>query len=361
MINPFLAAVFLQFSGIVGAGIFALPYLFVSSNFYFVSICLFLLGGVTAILHHLYIDIILKTKGDHQLPGYATIYLNRRFRLLALVSLLILAVGALIAYVILASRCLNLLFGLSSSLSTLVFIFLLITFFVVNFRPLRSINTVIGIVVIFIVLILLSALIQSSLPPLIINQPSFSFFGGVIFSLSGFTIIPEVEEVLRRSRQRHHSHLASSFGVILAVIVYWLFSFAIAKLSGPFITTDSFTGMSHVSLLLSKILATFGLLVTFNAASNFLVVLREIFNRDFHLSPPKSIVLACIFPLLVLLTKNMSYLSVISITGSVTVFISALIICLIRLKMNFSTKTVILTATVILILGLGLLSEVFPF
>ena len=359
MINPFLAAIFLQFSGIVGAGIFALPFLFVYSNFYLVTFGLIVLGIVTAILDHLYIDVILHTKGDHQLPGYAGIHLNPHYRQLSFLCLLISGLGALFAYILLAVRCLNLLFNFSTGLSTFIFLFLLIIFFVTRFQPLRSIRSFFSLLALLIPCILLSAVIQTPLPPIVTNAPNLAFFGGIVFALSGFTIIPEVEEILRTSGQRHLTYKASLIGLVVAIIVYWLFSFTVVKLSGSFLTTDSFTGLSHVSPFLSRIVAIFGLLITFNAASNFLVIFREILHRDFSLPQPKAILVACCFPFLVLLLKNISYISIISLTGSVTVFLAALIICLIRLKINYSHKLLFLVIFIITILGLGLFSELF--
>lgn len=74
MLSKLHKAIFLQFSGILGAGIFVLPYLYHHTDPLLAYSLLFLLVLVVALANFFYIDVILATKGDHQLSGYAQIH-----------------------------------------------------------------------------------------------------------------------------------------------------------------------------------------------------------------------------------------------------------------------------------------------
>jgi hypothetical protein len=166
-------------------------------------------------------------------------------------------------------------------------------------------------------------------------SPSFLFFGATIFALSGFNIIPEIEELLRHHRKvKQNLYSSSLFGLILSAIAFFLFSFAIITISGHSVSPDSVTGLFSVSPVLGVIVSIFGMAVTFRAATNFMTILRELFFRDLHLDLHLSEILPLFFPILSLALSLVPLVTIISVTGHVTIILSTLIICLIRLKMS---------------------------
>ncbi len=62
---------------IVSAGIFVLPYVNVRSGVLMTNIWLFSLAVLVCLLHLAFGEIVLRTKGDYKLPGYAGIYLGK--------------------------------------------------------------------------------------------------------------------------------------------------------------------------------------------------------------------------------------------------------------------------------------------
>jgi len=84
----------------IGAGIYAVPFA-INQNGILVGILdLLIVGTFVYVLHRLYLEVILKTSGEHQLAGYGEIYLGKIGKTLAIVSLFTGIYGALLAYTI---------------------------------------------------------------------------------------------------------------------------------------------------------------------------------------------------------------------------------------------------------------------
>jgi hypothetical protein len=358
--RQFIKAAILQFTGTVGAGIFSLPYVIYYSNSYISSLFLVFFAFLVIIVNRFYLDVITRTPGDHQLPGYAHIYLNSKFKNLAVLNIFLLAIGALSAYIQLAGSFINTLIPQIPAPSASIFFVLLISvFFFIKNRIFATIENVLPFVVIFISLLFffLSQSLHLS-PP--VSQPfSLIFIGPVFFSLASFTIVPEVEEVLRSARRPQAIKSASMVGTLLALFLYLIFSMSLILLSGPHLSTDSITGLRYSSPLLAQILSFIGILIVFTASLNFINVIKEIFFRDLSFRSSHSHLFAILVPIFCLFFSKTSFLQTISITGSITVFISVLIICLIRLKFSLPAKDKFLLYLIIIIFFIGLLAELF--
>src|SRR3989339_16909 len=192
MSSLFSRATLLQLSGILGAGIFVLPYVFSQSRL--APLGLVLVTFVIAQINLFYTDIILATKGDHQLAGYAGIYLGSFFRRLTLVNFLVLNPCILLAYLILATKFLQALFpGLSLLSAVLIFLLPVSLFHLSSIKIFKSYYLIIPLFlvyftfVIFIVSLFFPGSSSNPAAPLFGN-----FIGPLVFALTGFTIIPEV-------------------------------------------------------------------------------------------------------------------------------------------------------------------------
>lgn len=340
--RKFFSAVFLQYTGIVGAGIFVLPFVFYHSNLIFSSIFLLFLTIIVVFLHRFYIDIILATPGDHQLAGYAKIYLNRRYYFLALFNLLLLSIGAIIVYQKLFVSFLSSVFS-SSDPIYFSYLFVGLIFISQVFTLYKSSHNFFTPLLILLVPACLFILSldnnQDSSVAGLYLPPATYFYGPLVFALSGFTILPEVEEVIRGTRLHHRLPLVSFLGQLLASFTYLVFTIAIIRLSGSGVTPDTVSGLRIHFPVLGIIVSLLGIAIVFRAAQNFQIITNEIFHRDFGLSVQRSQVLSFCLYLLPSVIASTSLLAVISITGAVTIFISALIICLIRFRLprNFFT------------------------
>jgi len=352
-------AIFLQFSGIVGAGIFALPFIFYHTNFYFAVILLCLVAVIMFFLNSFYISIITKTKGDHQLSGYAQIYLGQKAKILSLLSLSFLCFGGILAYTKLASTFLVKAFPSLSLFGAALFFVSLIGFLhlsKINFS--KSAIHFLPIISLIIVFILLISSFSFNHVNLNSNLPNFFCFGGIIFALSGFTIIPEIEEVLRSTKHKTILlRFSSLVGLIMAVVVYLIFSYSVIRISGQSLTSDSVVGVFNQHPIIGWILIFFGLTTVLKSSLNFMIVLKETFFQDFKLSLNTSYFLSVLVPFLSLFFINISFIKIISFIGTTSIFLSALIICLIRLKLSKSLFTKFFVVLILLTLFSGILLE----
>lgn len=357
--SKFAKAVFQQFSGIVGAGIFALPFIFYYSNFYLAVKLVLIVAVVMFILNSFYATIICKTSQDHQLPGYAQKYLGLKAKFIALFGLLFSCFGILLAYTKLAATFIHLVFPQIPFLITAISFIVLVSFLhlsrfnfdkkIIQFLPI--INLIIIIFVFF---------GSKSFTPINFNQitPNIIYFGGVIFALTGFTIIPEVEETLRSLKNKKILlRLASGLGLGLAVVVYLLFAYSVIRIGAGGVSSDAVTYIFHQHPLSGYLLIFFGLTTILRSSLNFLLIIKEIFFRDLNLPSSISYFISIVFFFCTLLLINLPFIKVISFVGLISTFISASIICIIRLKLPKNIFTVIAVFLILGILSTGIILQ----
>ena len=95
---------------IIGAGMFALPYVFNVSGIGLGLIYLLFLGGVLILIHLMYADIILRTPENHRLMGYAKFYFGKSGFWSSLIITVMGGLLVLTAYLILSISFIDFLF-----------------------------------------------------------------------------------------------------------------------------------------------------------------------------------------------------------------------------------------------------------
>ena len=107
----FFAAVAIMVGSCIGAGVLGIPYIASQSGF-LVAFAYILFLGLIMLVVNLYLgEVILRTKGDHQLIGYAEKYLGKRWKHVMEFAVVFGIYAALLAYM----------FGIGDSLSYLFF------------------------------------------------------------------------------------------------------------------------------------------------------------------------------------------------------------------------------------------------
>ena len=109
---------------IVGAGILGLPYVISKVGFVYGSVLIVLLGLAFLLLNLCMGEIVLRTRQQHQLTGYAAKYLGQKGKWIMTLTLILSIYGALTAYLIGEGETLHAIFGGSSLLYTLIFLLL---------------------------------------------------------------------------------------------------------------------------------------------------------------------------------------------------------------------------------------------
>lgn len=304
---------------IIGAGVFGLPYV-VSRSGVFISLFYFaLLGMAVLLLHLLYSEVILSTQGRHQIAGYTKKYLGENAKKVIVVSTIIGTIGALLAYIILAGKFLQIILPWGFSTQVYAVLFWFVASFLV-FLGIKSIAQA--------ELIMLGAMTLAFLIVAIFCLPHISLlnfrasaleniflpFGVVMFSLVGWNAIPEIMDVLGNNKKKLKKVIIASFLFCLAL--YIIFSFSVVAVSGSLTTQEPFEGL--LPFLGSKVIFLGGLLGFLAVATSFLILanyLKHTLQYDCKLPRILSPTLAVALPFSFYLLGATNFISVISLVG----------------------------------------------
>ena len=150
--HKLLIAITTLIGTIVGAGILAIPYVVSQSGFLIGFIIIVLLGLGILFLNLLIGEMVLRTKEQHQLTGYAEKYLGKWGKRLMTFSLLFSMYGALTAYLIGEGETLKAIFHFGSPLLYSL-IFFVITFLII-YKGVKAAGKVELILIAFLLLVI---------------------------------------------------------------------------------------------------------------------------------------------------------------------------------------------------------------
>ena len=319
----------------IGAGIFGLPFVVAKVGFVPGIIYLLVLGFLTLLLNLCYGEVILRTPGDHQLTGYCQIYLGKWGRAIALLALLLTVYGALLAYFIKIGEFLSLIFGFGPPLLW-SFTFLVLASLALFFG-LRTVGPLEGFLVILLLglILLLSLLGFSKAQPSNFSRfnPKFLFlpYGVMLFALSGSSVIPEMEEILREKRETLKK--AITIGTAIPVVFYLLFVIIVVGVCGEKTSDDAISGLS---LFLPTWVVNLGaILGTLTMGTSFLAlgyVLREVYFRDFKIPKVVAWFLVCLGSPVFYFLCAKGFIEIIGATGSLMGGLTGVLIVLMFLR-----------------------------
>lgn len=342
--RQFLRAVAVLACTTIGAGIYGIPYAISKVGYAAGLLYLLTLGAMVMILNLVYGEIILKTKGDHQLTGYGEIYLGQIGKILASLSLFVGLYGALLAYIIKTGEFLALLIGGQSLFFSIIFFILGSTAVVFGLKTVSRIDLIFFILIQAIILIItVSGLPYFTLENLQLKTGGLTAsslilpYGVILFAISGSSAIPEVEEILRK----RHFLLKKAIlaGTLVPILVYLWFATTVIGISGKLTSEDSFSGLAY--FLPGWIVKMGALLGVITMSTSFLglgYVLREIWHRDFFIPKPLALALALLPPFDLFLLGAQDFISVLNFTGAITGGLTGIIILVIYAKICKNRK-----------------------
>lgn len=342
MAKHFLAATATLMGFIIGAGVLGIPYVTAKAGF-LTGLLVIILIGIAALFLNLYTgEIALRTKGSHQLTGYAGKYYGKAGKYIMTFFMIFGLYSALVAYIIkegqFLSAILSPILGGNPLLYSIIFF---ITFSIIVYLGIKVIEKselFMGIFFILIVLTILAFALPnidyqnlSSFEPLNMFIP----YGVILFAFFGMPAIPEIKEELKNNKKSIKT--AIIIGSAIPIILYILFTFVVVGASSQ-VTDGAILGLSEVlgyKVFLLGII--FGILAM---ATSFIVValaLKEVYMFDFRLKKLTSSALACLIPLtiaLIMILSNVrnAFFIVLDIAGTVGVSLSAIFIILIYFK-----------------------------
>lgn len=318
----------------IGAGIFGIPYVVSKIGFVAGIIYLLVLGCVVLLLNLIYGEVILRTPGDHQMGGYVRIYLGKEKEILSIVntfSFFISIYGALLVYLIKIGDFLALIFGGGNSIlfSSLFFIFgSLVVYF--GLRTISRLEFLIVAILAFsILLIAIMNLKEISWANLqSINLSHFLLpYGVILFALNGSSVIPEMEEILRKQPKKLKRTVI--IGSAIPLFIYLVFTLLIVGICGPQTSEDSLSSLLRfLPGWTVKISAFLGILAMASSFLTLSYVLKESWFRDYKVSRARAFTLSCFPAFLLFLLGARSFIDVLEFSGAVSVGLSGILILL---------------------------------
>jgi len=339
---------------IIGAGLFALPDITMQVGFWVILIYFIVLGALITLIHLFFGELALKTPDFKRLPGFARIYLGKRGEMVAYVSTILSLFGAILAYLILGGEFLSRFFYLLlpevtsySEVNTVPY--MLLYFFVgaaLIFFGIKAIEKVEfwGLVLF---LIFLFIIFFSGIPSITIKNIENLFvgfgsvsdnkwsgllpYGIILFSLWGASLIPEIEEMLGKNKQK--LFMIIPVAILIPALIYLFFTFIILGIVGENVTDNALFGLeAYIGNNMAALALLFGLLTTFTSFITLGLTLKKVFWYDLKFSKKAAWAITCFIPLFLYLIGVQNFVLVIFFVGAVMLAIDGILILLMYRK-----------------------------
>lgn len=322
----------------IGAGILGIPYVVARAGIVTGLVNIALVGLMFVIINLCLGEVTLRTKGRHQLTGYAGKYLGKIGKYLMFVAVVIGDFGAIIAYILGGGIALAALLGTSEMLASIIFFGVIAFLIYIGIKAIEDSEAIfspllIGILALFIVLAFLK-----------FNPAHFSGFrtnsfflpfGVVMFAMIGTAAIPEMREELERDKKSMKK--AIIIGTLIPLVLYALFAVAIVGVYG--LSTNQIGSMNLASIIGPKFAFLGELFAIFNMTTSFLAIglaLKEIFWYDMGMRKNTAWLVACGAPFIIfLLVKSfnlVNFIGILDVSGTVGGVMSGSIILIMALK-----------------------------
>jgi tyrosine-specific transport protein len=318
-----LGAIFTIVGTVIGAGILGVPYVVAKAGFWTGIFVMFLVAAVLLLLFLYLGEVVLRTKGKHQLPGYAGIYLGPWGQRAMSIATSFSIFSAVIAYILAGGESLRMLFSGFIDLPAWVFsiFFFVVLASIVYFDVNLLSESEIAICSLLIVAVLLIFIFSANHID-VSNYSGFEIkniflpYGVIMFAFLGFVGIPEASEVMVKEKKKLKKVIIA--GAVIPLILYLIFVFTIVGIMGP--TTQELGTMGIENLIGTKGLIIGNLFLLFAISTSFLALsfgLKEYYFYDKKMSNFKSWAIACLVPfVLFFFVRNWSsFTGILNVSG----------------------------------------------
>ena len=326
----------------IGAGILGIPYVVAKAGF-ITGIINILVLGVVFLFIHLYLgEVVLRTKGKHQLTSYAEKYTGKVGKYFMFISMIVGIYGAIVAYIMGAGEALAIITGIDPLLCSVIFFGILSWIVYAGLKAIEE-SEAFAMPLVLILAVLIFAFAVTKLNPAHLLEFNFSRllvpYGVVLFAFIGTSAIPEMGEEL--AKYKKDMKKAIIIGSSIPIIVYLLFALSVVGVLGK--ATHEIGALGLTAILGEKMAFVGAIFALLTMSTSFLVLglaLKELFWYDYGLRKNTSWLLACFVPFLLFLlikTRNLaSFTKILDIAGVITGAIIGVLIVL--MVMNAKKK-----------------------
>ncbi|MEK7137871.1 MAG: aromatic amino acid transport family protein [Patescibacteria group bacterium] len=335
-ISNSLKSIGLVVSATVGAGIFALPYVFyrvgwATSFFYLIG-----LSFLVASAHFIYWRVLKKLETKERLLGLVRRYLGRGSFELAFFAIIGGLILSLVAYLILGSHFLSLVFP-SLGMWTGVIIFWVLSSLPLFLNPRRFVTAELlgGVAVIGLV-----AFIFSSAWPIdgALSLKAFDYknlilpFGVILFALAGWTAVEPIFESEKKSGGENRGRFRDfSVGALGSALLYLMFVLAIFA-SAEKIAPDTISGLGNWERWKLALLGIFGLFALWTSYLPIATEVKNLVEKDLKWKKSWGEALVIGAPIFLVAAGLNNFLSVVGLVGGVFLALQYLFIVMVGQK-----------------------------
>ncbi len=325
---------------IIGVGIFGVPYAISRVGVVPALIFFLVLGGIQLLQHFYLVEAAMVCPDKLRLPGLVGRYVGPRARWIAAVANLLGLWAGMIAYIIVGGKVLAVLLqpllggsdyhyqiGWAVIGSALVY-------FSLKVISRLGLVTVTALIAAFLLIFARAAPAVRLDNLLAFNiQDLFLPYGVLLFSLSGYPAILEMEDILEGKHQ--HYRRAVVVGTLVGALLTITFGLVVYGVTGAATTEDAVTGLQNVlGGNIAKLAALLGFVAIMNCYLRIGVNMRHTLQYDFKLRRLPAWLLTVGIPVGVFLIGSRSFVSMISFSGAVFGGITAILITLLYISIT---------------------------
>lgn len=346
---------------IIGAGIFALPFVFYRAGFVLGLVYLAVFASAFVVVHKMYADVIHGTSGRHRFVGYAKIYFGKLGFAGATLTTVIGFTLTLVAYIALAKDFIELIApGLGETYATYSFWMMGSTALIFSLKRLEKME----VLILFAMgLIILTLFVSGILFGKVSNITPVDFtsvfipYGIILFSLSGRAAISSIVDYFDSKKYSKKQLMRSiALGTIGPAVVYFLFVLAVLFLSGSGVSEDSLSGLSSAPPLLTFFIGTLGVLALLTSYFFLSIEVGDILKYDFKLKKPLPALIVIATPMLLYVSGLRDFIWLVALIGGVFLALENIITISMYSKINGWR---LVAKTLVGIFVIGALAEIF--
>lgn len=319
----------------IGEGVFAVPYIIQASGWlvalgYFVAVV-----ALVSVAHILYLRTLAAIDEKERLLGLARKYFGGAGFWTGFVAIVIGLLLSFVAYLVLGSQFLEILFpGIAPGVALGVFWALLAVLVWGSEGRIAWFEGVgIALVSFAILFIFFSGHPAAALASLPVAIPANFFlpFGVVIFALAGWTCVEPVYELAYRKDDGRELVIPAAFwlfalGTAFAGLLYWLFAAGVIGTTGPRVAADTVSGIVSWPLWRKDVLAAVGLLSVCVVSVPIAREIRGAMEKDLGWNSIASRAAIALLPLVAVLSGFNDFLAIVGLAGGVFISTQYLLI-----------------------------------
>lgn len=320
----------------IGAGILAIPFVVAKAGLIIGFAHIIILGLVVLAINLMVGEISLRTPGNHQLTGYAEIYLGKVGKWLMTFSIIVGVTGAIVAYTIGSGISLSAIFGGSSLLWGLsVYAFCALVVYSGLHDIIRSEMFMLflkfGLLALLMFLVFRLNFFSLSTIPLTVPSQWLAPYGVILFAFLSTIVIPEMREEMRNCWRGLKTALI--IGSLLVIIIYLIFTFVVLGTTGINTTEIATIGLGAklgaVGLIIVNLFAVLAMIGAFIPLS---YALKSVYHYDYKFSNIFAWLLTFIVPLLIIAVGLIDFIKNLALAGAVAGALDGILIILMFLR-----------------------------